>query len=139
MTLWLATALISTTRQSNATTAAASTGAPVFRVDHSPVAKRSAITAPVRPANTSATASQSAPRVLTQNTLFSRRIGPPWLRRLRHTRMVGGASDTEHTAVAVKPVLPPGPAVVTTWTAAPRRLIASRNSGAATVATGSGP
>ena len=31
------------------------------------------------------------------------------------------------------------PAVVTTWTAAPSRLIASRNCGTGTVATGSGP
>src|SRR5215475_1857954 len=114
MTLWLATARISTTRQSKATTDSASTGAPVLRVDHDPAAKRCALTAPVRPANTSARVCPSAPRVLTQKTLFSRRIGPPWLRRLRHTRSVGGASDTEHTAVAVKPVLPPGPAVVTT-------------------------
>src|SRR6202165_4963383 len=139
MTLWLATALISRTRQSNATTAEASTGAPVFMVDHTPATKRSAITAPVRPAKTSARASQSAPSVLTQNTLFSRRIGPPWLLRLRQTRSVGGASDTEQTAVAVKPVLPPGPAVVTARTAAARRLMASRNSGAATVVTGAGP
>ena len=29
--------------------------------------------------------------------------------RLRQTSSVGGASDTEHTAVAVKPVLPLGP------------------------------
>src|SRR3984893_1842415 len=139
MTLWLATARISTTRQSNATTDAASTGAPVFRVDHRPVAKRSALTAPVWPADTSATDSQSAPKVLTQKTLFSRRIGPPSLLRLRHTSSVGGASDTEHTAVAVKAVLPPGPAVVTTWTAAPRRHRASRNTAAPTVTTGSGP
>src|SRR5215469_15323711 len=107
-TLWLATARISTTRQSNATTDSASTGAPVFRMDHDPAAKRWALNAPVRPANTSARAWPSAPRVLTQKTLFSRRIGPPWLLRLRHTRRVGGASDTEHTAVAVKPALPPG-------------------------------
>src|SRR5262245_952143 len=139
MTLWLATALISITRQSKATTAPARTGAPVFKVDHRPTAKRSALAAPVRPANTSARASQSAPKVLTQKTLFSRRIGPPSLLRLRHTSRVGGASDTEHTAVAVNPVLPPGPAVVTTWTAAPRRHMASRNTGAATVTTGSGP
>src|SRR5579859_645409 len=139
MTLWLATARISITRQSNATTALASTGAPVLSVVHSPTANFSAITAPVRPANTSAIGSQSALSVLTQNTLFSRRIGPPGLRRLRQTSTVGGASDTEHTAVAVNPVLPPGPAVVTTCTAAPRRLMASRKTTAATVATGSGP
>jgi hypothetical protein len=48
--------------------------------------------------------------------------------RLRQTSSVGGASDTEHTAVAVKPVLPACPSVVMTCTAAPRRLIASRNS-----------
>src|SRR5579872_3780361 len=125
MTLWLATALISTTRQSNATTAASRTGAPVFITDQRPAEKRSDDVAPVRPENTSASASLSAPRVLTQKTLFSRRTGPFWLRRLRHTSSVGGASDTEHTAVAVKPVLPPGPAVVTTCTAAPSRLMAS--------------
>ncbi len=87
----------------------------------------------------SASASASAPSVLTQNTPFSRIIGPPALLRLRQTRSVGGASDTEQTAVAVKPVLPAGPAVVTTCTAAPRRLIASRNSVGSTVTTGSGP
>ena len=48
--------------------------------------------------------------------------------RLRQTSSVGGASDTEHTAVAVNPVLPRGPSVVMTCTAAPSRLIASRNS-----------
>ena len=74
----------------------------------------------------SAIGSESAPRVLTQNTPFSRISGPPWLLRLMQTSTVGGASETEHTAVAVKPVLPAGPAVVTTCTAAPRRLIASR-------------
>ena len=37
---------------------------------------------------------------------------------------VGGASETDETAVAVAPALPPGPAVVMTWTAAPSRLIA---------------
>src|SRR5215471_21036377 len=55
------------------------------------------------------------------------------------TRSVGGASETEHTAVAVKPVLPAAPAVVTTCTAAPSRLIASRKIVGSTVATGSGP
>src|ERR1700680_3558857 len=138
MTLWLATALISRTRQSNATTPEASTGAPVFMVDHTPATKRSAIMAPVRPAKTSARASQSAPSVLTQKTLFSRSIGTPWLLRLSHTKSAGGASDPEHTAVAVKPVLPPGPAVVTTWTAAPSRLMASRKRGGATGGTGAG-
>ncbi len=51
----------------------------------------------------------------------------------------GGASETEQTAVAVAPALPPGPAVVITWTAAPSRLIPSRKSAGSTVRTGSGP
>ena len=41
--------------------------------------------------------------------------------------------------MAVVPALPPGPAVVTTWTAAPSRLIASRNTVGSTVRTISGP
>src|SRR5258707_13603169 len=92
MTLWLATALISTTWQSKATTASASTGAPVLRVDHDPAAKRWVLTAPVRPAKTSAKAWPSAPRVLTQKTLFSLRIGPPCLRRVRDTEREGAGT-----------------------------------------------
>src|SRR5205085_7878379 len=56
-----------------------------------------------------------------------------------HTSSVGGASETEHTAVAVAPVLPPGPAVVITCTAAPSRLIASRKAAGSQVRTASGP
>src|SRR6185295_2189791 len=82
----------------------------------------------VRPAKVSAINSSPARSVLTQNTPLPRRIGMLVAPRLRHTSSVGGASDTEHTAVAVKPVRPLGPSVVMTWTAAPRRLIASRNS-----------
>src|SRR5258708_21916669 len=121
MTLWLATALISTTWQSKATTASASTGAPVLRVDHDPAAKRWVLTAPVRPANTSAKGWPSAPRVLTQKTLFSRRIGPPWLRRLRHTRRGGGGARPQQTGLAVETVVPPRPAVRTPTTAGARR------------------
>jgi hypothetical protein len=87
----------------------------------------------------SAMSAPSWPSVLTQKTPFSTTIGLLWLRRLRHTRSVGGASDTEQTAVAVVPALPPEPAVVMTWTAAPSRLIASRNTAGSTVSTGSGP
>ena len=57
----------------------------------------------------SAIASSPAPSVLTQNTPFSSTTGLVWLRRLRHISSVGGASETEQTAVAVAPVLPPGP------------------------------
>src|SRR5262249_41377137 len=64
--------------------------------------------------------------------------GPPVLLRLTQTRIVGGASETEHTAVAEKPVLPAAPAGGTTCTAAPSRLIASRNSFGSTGATGAG-
>src|SRR5262249_53138372 len=138
ITLWLATCLISTTRQSNATTALSSTGAPVASVTHLPVWKRSARNAPVRPANTLATSSSLAPRVLTHSTRFCLSTGAFWQRRLRHTSKVGGWSDTEQTAVAVKPALPACPAVVTTWTAAPSRLIASRKIFGSTVFTGSG-
>src|SRR5690606_38517057 len=57
---------------------------------------------------------------------FSRRVIPAWLLQCTQTRTVGGSSETEHTAVAVKPARPPVPSVVTTFTAAPRRDIASR-------------
>ena len=92
----------------------------------------------MRPANTSAIVSAPARSVLTQSTWFSRRIGETWLRRLRHTSKVAGWSDTDTTAVAVKPAIPAGPAVVTTCTAAPSWLIASRNCVGSTVAMCSG-
>jgi hypothetical protein len=76
--------------------------------------------------------------VLTQNTWFFCRMGPLELLRLRHTSRVGGASDTEHTAVAVKPALPQGPSVVTTWTAAPSWDMPSRNIFWSTVTIDSG-
>jgi len=93
----------------------------------------------VRPAKISAISAPPSPSVLTQNTPFSTTAGLVWLRRLRHISSVGGASDTEQTAVAVAPALPPGPAVVITCTAAPSRLIASRNCAGSTVRTMSGP
>src|SRR4051812_48586786 len=96
-------------RQSNATTAEASTGLPVVNTVQSPVENRSTPSTPVRPAKISAISAWRAPSVLTQNTPFSVTIGLVWLRRLRQIRTVGGASETEHTAVAVTPVLPPGP------------------------------
>jgi hypothetical protein len=125
-------------RQSNATTAEASTGLPVVSTDHSPVAKRSEPCTPVRPAKMSAISAPLSPSVFTQKTPFSTTTGLVWLRRLRHISSVGGASDTEQTAVAVAPVLPPGPAVVTTCTAAPSRHIASRKAAGSTVRTAAG-
>src|SRR6476620_6390890 len=113
-------------RQSNAITEDASTGLPVDSVSHSPLVKRSLPDTPVRPAKMSAISAPLWPRVLMQNTPFSTTAGLVWLFRLRHIRSVGGASETEHTAVAVAPVLPPGPAVVMTCTAAPSLLLASR-------------
>ena len=86
----------------------------------------------------SAIAASAAPSVLTQNTLFSRMMGVIWLFRLRQTSTVGGESETEATAVAVKPARPAAPDVVMMWTAAPSRLIASRNiAGSAIGAPGS--
>src|SRR5689334_9917934 len=112
---WDATVLTSITRQSQATTALISTGEPVAKVDHPcPVSKRASRATLVRPANVSATSSSPARSVLTQNTLLPRRIGMLVAPRLRQTSRVGGASETEHTAVAVKPVLPFGPSVVIT-------------------------
>src|SRR5579863_8469907 len=73
-----------------------------------------------------------------QNTPFCASTGAELLRRLRQTSSVAGVSDTEHTAVAVKPLLPPTPAVVTTCTAAPSRAIASRNASGSTLAIGPG-
>src|SRR5262245_62775413 len=98
-------------RQSNAITAEASTGLPVDSVSQSPLANRSPPVMPVRPANMSAISAPSSPSVLTQNTPFSTTIGLVWLRRLRHMSSVGGASETEQTAVAVAPALPPGPEI----------------------------
>ena len=126
-------------RQSNAITAEASTGLPVDRVVHRPVANRSVPAMPVRPAKMSAISASPSPSVFTQNTPFSATTGLVWLRRLRHMSRVGGASDTEHTAVAVAPALPPGPALVITCTAAPSLLMASRNSAGSTVCTTAGP
>src|SRR4051812_28001808 len=120
-------------------TAERRTGLPVSSTLHSPTLKRSDPCTPVRPAKMSAISAPTAPSVLTQNTPFSSTTGLVWLRRLRHISKVGGASDTEHTAVAVAPVLPAGPAVVITCTAAPSRLMASRNSAGSTVRTCSGP
>ena len=74
-----------------------------------------------------------------QKTPLCSTAGLVWLRRLRHTSSVGGASVTEQTAVAVVPALPADPAVVMTWTAAPSRLIASRKVVGSTVRTFSGP
>src|SRR3954463_130530 len=124
---WEATALISITRQSKATTALIKAGEPVDRGFHSPASKRDSRATLVRPAKVSAISSSPARSVLTQNTPLPRRIGMLVAPRLRQTSKVGGASDTEHTAVAVNPVLPAWPAVVMTCTAAPSRLIASRN------------
>src|SRR5690242_20255676 len=111
---WEATALISITRQSNATTALISAGAPVESVDHSPASKRDSRATLVRPAKVSAINSSPARSVLTQNTPLLRKIGMLVAPRLRQTSSVGGESETEHTAVAVKPVLPLDPSVVMT-------------------------
>src|SRR5258708_33011826 len=108
-------------RQSNAMTAEASTGLPVESVNQSPLANRSPPATPVRPANMSAISAPPSPNVLTQNTPFSTTTGLVWLRRLRHMSNTGGASETEQTAVAVAPALPPGPAGGDTWAGAPRR------------------
>src|SRR5829696_6381207 len=107
-----ATDLISITRQSQATTALIRTGEPVASGLHSPVSKRASRATLVRPAKVSATISSPARSVLTQNTPLPRRIGMLVAPRLRQTSKVGGASETEQTAVAVKPVLPLGPSVV---------------------------
>src|SRR5580704_1842579 len=126
-TLWVATDLTSTMRQSNATTAEASTGLPVASVIHSPTVKRDSGASVVRLANALAIASSPARRVLTQNTPLAWNGPVERLRRLRQTSSMAGASDRAQTAVAVNPPLPPGPSVVTTCTAAPSRLMASRN------------
>jgi len=48
------------------------------------------------------------------------------LERSMQTRTVGGASETEATAVAVRPNRPCAPRVVTTWTALATCAMASR-------------
>src|SRR4051812_37678398 len=119
---WEATALISITRQSKATTALIKAGEPVERVFHSPASKRDSRATLVRPAKVSAISSSPARSVLTQNTPLPRRIGMLVAPRLRQTSKVGGASDTETTAVAVNPVLPLSPSGGVTCPAAPGRL-----------------
>src|SRR3954471_10320349 len=109
---WEATALISITRQSNAMTALISAGEPVDSVAHWPASKRDSRATWVRAAKVSAISSSPAGSVLTQNTPLLRKIGMLVAARLRQTSSNGGASETEHTAVAVKPVLPLGPSVV---------------------------
>src|SRR4051812_5763940 len=123
---WDATALISITRQSRATTALIKAGDPVESVFHSPASKRASRATWVRPANVSAINSSPARKVLTQNTPLPRRIGMLVAPRLRQTNRVGGASDTETTAVAVDPGLPESPSAGMTCPAAPGRLIAPR-------------
>src|SRR5476649_518381 len=108
-----ATDFTSITRQSNATTALSSAGDRVARVDQLPVLNRFSRVTWVRPANVSAMISSPARNVLTQKTPFSRRIGMLVAARLRQTSSVAGLSDTDTTAVAVKPLLPAGPSVVT--------------------------
>src|ERR1051325_7888382 len=135
-TLWVATDLTSTMRQSRATTAEASTGLPVESVVHSPTVKRSCAVSAVRPANALAIVSSPARKVLTQNTPLAWNGPVERLRRFRHTSNIAGASESAHTAVAVNPPLPPGPSVVTTGTAAPRRLMASGNVAASPLPAG---
>src|SRR4029078_2483988 len=94
---WEATALISITRQSNATTALIRAGAPGESVDHSPVSKRDSRATLVRQDKISAISSSPARSVLTQNTPLLRRIGMLVAARLRHTSSVGGEAETEHT------------------------------------------
>src|SRR4051812_37910394 len=124
---WEATALISITRQSKATTALIKAGEPVDRVFHSPASKRDSRATLVRPAKVSAISSSPARSVLTQNTPLPRRIGMLVAPRLRQTSRVGGASDTETTAAAETPFLPKAPWGVMPPPAAPSRLTAPRN------------
>src|ERR1700760_984088 len=113
---WDATALISLTRQSNATTALIKAGEPVESGFHSPASNRASRATLVRPAKVSAMISSPARSVLTQSTPLLRKTGVLVALRLRQTNNVGGASDTDTTAVAVNPVLPAGPSVVMTCT-----------------------
>ena len=61
-------------------------------------------------------------------------LGHLFIETRRHVAYVDQLTDTEATAVAVKPAVPAGPAVVTTCTAAPSWLIASRNCAGSIVA-----
>src|ERR1700709_896602 len=78
------------------------------------------------PAKTGDSPSCAGVSVFTHSTPFCRIAGYESLVRLAHTRRVGGVSVTLVTALAVKPARPPAPSVVITFTAAPRRAIASR-------------
>ena len=78
------------------------------------------------PANTGDSSSCALASVFTHSAAFSFIAGYESLVRLAQTSRVGGESVTLHTADAVKPARPPGPSVVITFTAAPRRAIASR-------------
>ena len=90
----------------------------------------------LRPAKMADSSSCPGASVFTQSTplsLNSRFCGLP---RLRQTSSVGGSSVTEHTALTVMPPRPAGPSVVTMFTAAPNRAMASRNSCRETVMHG---
>jgi hypothetical protein len=87
----------------------------------------------LRPAKRPDSASCPGARVFTQSTPLSLNIRFCGLPRLRQTSSVGGSSLTEHTALTVSPPSPAGPSVVTMFTAAPRRAMASRKSCRVTV------
>ena len=64
-------------------------------------------------------------RVEAKHAIFSKMVCI-WLARFRHTSSVGGSSVTEQAADAVNPQAPPGPSVVTIFTAAAKRDMPSR-------------
>src|SRR5271165_3855433 len=134
-TLCVPTSTTCAIRQSKLTTAPCSAGAPVFSTNQLPAPKRSSITS-VRPPNTADRSSWSDPSVFTHSTRLVLNTTLRSLARFMHTSKVGGSSVTLHTADAVKPPRPAGPSVVTTFTAAPRRAIASRYSWRSTVKSG---
>ena len=126
MTLWVPTALIRRTAVEFATTASVSAGAPVDNSVHDPLLI-------VRPSRISCDREHVGKRIGAGTQRVDAQgavLGQESVRRLRrlmHTSSVAGSSDTEETAVAVKPAIPARPTVVTTCTAAPSWLIASRN------------
>src|ERR1051326_6784408 len=100
-TLWVATDLTSTMRQSSATTAEVSTGLPVESVVQSPTVKRSCAVSAVRPANAVAIVSSSARKVLTQNTPLAWDGPVERLRRRAGGRVRGGGGNPALAARAV--------------------------------------
>src|SRR5450830_43518 len=127
-TLCEPTLLLSTMVPSRLASASPSTGTSALPLCQQGCARRCAISISVMPANWRARSSCAALRILMQSLPLPTKTGCKALLRLMQTSTVGGLSVTEHTALAVRPARPCGPAVVITLTAADSVAMALRKS-----------